>query len=69
MLNQARYTWHHNNTLKYITDNINNSEYKVYTDLTYKQTINGGIIPPHLTVTSLHQDTVILDSKNANIFN
>ena len=68
MLDQQRYTWRHDNILKYVTDNITNPKYKVYTDLTNKQTINGGTIPPNLTVTPLRPDIVILDNKSINIF-
>ena len=68
MLTQERYTWRHNNILKYITDNINNKQFTVYTDLSPKQTINGGTIPPHLAVTPLRPDIVIMDNSSINIF-
>ena len=68
MLEQDRYTWRHNNIVKYITDNIDRSKYTVYSDLDDSKTAHGGTIPPHLTVTELKPDIVITDDKKVNIF-
>ena len=68
MLNQNRYTWRHDNILKYINDNINDSKLNIYTDIKSSQTLNGGTIPPNLIVTPLRPDIVILDGNKANIF-
>ncbi len=68
MLNQGRYTWHHNNIIKYISDNVNQEKYTVYSDIPGGQTVNGVTIPPNLTITSLLPDILILDEKTVNIF-
>ena len=68
MLDQKRYTWRHDNILKYITDNISDSRYKVYSDIAGAQTVNGGTIPPNLIVTPLRPDIVILNNNDVNIF-
>ena len=68
MLDQGRYTFRHDNILKYITDSINTSKFSVNTDIEGHQTINGGTIAPHLAVTDLKPDIVIMDSNTVNIF-
>ena len=67
MLDQKRYTWRHDNVIKYITDNIDKS-YTVYSDIKGGNSINGGTIPPHLMVTEQRPDIVIIDKDSVNIF-
>ena len=54
--------------MKFITDNIDTSKFKVNTDIEGHQTINGGTLAPHLTITELKPDIVIADNKTVNIF-
>ena len=68
MLDQKRYTWRHDNILKYVYDNINNPKLKVYSDIEGAQSVNGGTIPPNLIVTPLRPDIVIMNDQNLNIF-
>ena len=68
MLEQGRYTWRHDNIIKYITDNIDTQKYKVYSDIEGCQSENGGTLPAHLTVTALKPDIVICDSESVNIY-
>ena len=68
MLQQGRYTWRHDNILKYIHDSIDQSKYKVYCDIEGSQSENGGTIPSNLAVTSLKPDLVILNNSSVNIF-
>jgi hypothetical protein len=68
MLDQGRYTWRHDNIVRYITDNIDKEKYTMYSDIDGSQTENGGTIPSRLTVTPLKPDIVILDEKSINIF-
>ena len=63
-LNQGRYTWRHDNIIKYIVDNIDRTQYTVYSDIYEHTTSNGGTIPPSMTVTSLKPDIVIVDNVN-----
>ena len=68
MLNQSRYTWRHDNVLRYIHDSIDQSKVKVYSDLDGCMTENGSTIPSYLTITSLKPDLVIIDQSTVNIF-
>ena len=42
--------------------------FTVYSDIENSKTINGGTIPPNLTITSLRPDIVIIESDKVNIF-
>ena len=68
MLHQGRYTWRHDNILKYIHDSIDQRKCKVYCDIEGSQSENGGTIPSNLAVTSLKPDLVIVDKSTVNIF-
>ena len=68
MLDQKRYTWRHDNILQYIKSKITNKKYTVYSDIKGAETVNGGTIPPNLTVTNLRPDIVIIDNNTVNLF-
>ena len=59
-LNQGRYTWRHDNVIKYIVDSIDKSKFTVHSDLSGYTTPNGGTIPTTLTVTTLIPDITVL---------
>ena len=63
-LEQNRFTWRHNNIVNYIVNSVDDTKFKVYSDLPGYQTSNGGSIPPSMTVTTLKPDIVIVDDKN-----
>ena len=66
-LNQGRYTWWHDNILKYIVNSVETSKFTVYTDLHGHQTSNGGSLPPSMTVTTLKPDIVVVDETNKKV--
>ena len=66
-LNQARYTWRHDNLIKYIVDSVDISKFSVYSDIPGFQTPNGGSVPADMAVTTLKPDVVILDHKDKTI--
>ncbi len=61
MLDQGRYTWHHNSTLNKITEfvnQVNDSDFIINVDLGEKP----WTIPPDLLVTSDRPDLVVIDN-------
>ena len=66
-LDQGRFTWRHDNILKYIVDCIDTTKYKVHSDIDGYETANGGTIPINMTVTNLKPDIVIIDEKKKTV--
>ena len=60
-LTQGRYTWRHDNILRYICELLDSDRYTVYSDLEGYSAGNGGTIPVRLTVTNMKPDLVIID--------
>ena len=60
-LDQGRYTWRHDNIVKYISDNVDRSKYTMHSDVGSNKTPNGGTVPASLTVTGLRPDLTVLD--------
>ena len=56
-LQQKRYTWRHNNLIKYITELIDIDRFLRYADIPGR----GTVPPPHLLVTAQKPDLVIID--------
>ena len=50
-LNQRRYTWRHDNIVKYISDSINTTKYTVSADIEVYRNATGGTLDPALAVT------------------
>ena len=67
-LNQGRFTWRHDNILRYICNSIDKSKFTLYADIPPHSLPGGGTIPPHLSVTSLKPDICILHEGKADIF-
>ena len=63
-LHQKRYTWRHNNLIKYITGLIDIGRFLMYAD------IQGEVLSPHphLLVTAEKPDLVIIDRMEEKIF-
>ena len=53
-----RYTWQHNNLIKFIVNNLDQSRFKVCRDLPGWKAPGGGTIPSQLCVTRLKPDIV-----------
>ena len=66
MLIKDRYTWQHNNLINFIVNNLNNSRFKVYSDLPGWKAPGGGTIPSQLCATRLKPVIVIVDESNKN---
>ena len=62
-LDTGRYTWRHNNIVNYVISCIDNDKYTVYSDLPGHTAPGGGSLPPHICVTPLKPDIVIIDEK------
>ena len=69
-LKEGRYTYRHDNVLKYISECLDKTKYSCYVDIPGCQTPAGGTLPPALLVTPLRPDIVIIDKKKkeVNIF-
>ena len=67
-LKQGRFTWRHDNIIKYICQCIDKTKYTLYADVHPYSLANGGTIPPNLLVTPLRPDIVILSGDEVNIF-
>ena len=59
-LHQQRYTWRHNNILKYICENIDKSKCTMFSDIPTYSLPGGGTVPPDLCVTAERPDMVVL---------
>ena len=66
-LDTGRWTWRHNNVLKYIIDSLDTTKFLVFSDLPGLEAAGGGTIPPEICVTNLKPDIVILDKKKEGI--
>ena len=66
-LNQGRYTWRHDNILKYIVNSVEKSNFTVFSDLPGHQASNGGSLPPSMIVTNLKPDIVVVDETNKKV--
>ena len=62
-LMQGRFTWRHDNILRYICNNIDKEKYTVFSDIPDYKTENGGSMPSFLTITADRPDLVILDKS------
>ena len=62
-LDQKRYTWRHDNLIRYIVECVDTARFTVYSDIPGFQTPNGGSIPAAMCVTLLKPDVVIVDEK------
>ena len=69
-LQEGRYTYRHDNILKYISDCLDRVKFTCYVDIPGCQTPAGGTLPPSLVVTALRPDIVIMDKqkKEVNVF-
>ena len=67
---EGRFTWRHDNIVRYICDSIDKTKVEVYSDIPGYRTANGGSIPAEFTITLDKPDIVIVDRKNkaVNIF-
>ena len=65
-LDQGRYTWRHDNIVKYITDSIDSTKYTVNADIE-GHTVAGGTLDPSLAVTLEKPDIVIRDFKKNTV--
>jgi hypothetical protein len=66
-LDQKRYTWRHDNIVKYIADSIDSSKYTVNADVEGYFAATGGTIDPVLAVTLEKPDIVIRDMKKNTV--
>ena len=66
-LDQKRYTWRHDNIVKYICELVDQSNYTLYSDIEGFQTESGGSIPSFLTITLDRPDIVIIDRKKKKL--
>ena len=62
-LTQGRYTWRHDNILRYICNSINKEKFSVFSDIPDFQSENGGTIPSYLTITADRPDIVLIDKE------
>jgi hypothetical protein len=67
-LDQGRYTWRHNNVIKYILTCLDTTKFRVLSDLEGFTAPGGGTIPIDVCITALKPDITVLDLKN-NTFN
>lgn len=66
-LNQDRYTWRHDNVVRYISESVDKSKFEVLSDVDGFKNENGKTIPSFLTITADRPDIVILDKKNKKV--
>ena len=66
-LDQGRYTWRHDNIVKYIADCIDTSKFTVNADIKGYQASTGGSLEPELAVTLEKPDIVIRDMKKNSV--
>ena len=69
-LNTGRWTWRHNNVVKYVVNCIDLGKFSVYSDLPEHTAAGGGSMPPEICITTLKPDIVIQEktTNNINIF-
>ena len=58
-LEQGRYTWCHDNIIKFIADSVDTDKYSVYADIEAYRNTTGGTLDPALAVTLEKPDLVI----------
>ena len=66
-LDDGRFTFRHNNILKYIHTCLDHTKFKAYVDIDGSQTPAGGTLPPEVLVTNLKPDIVIIDRKSKEV--
>ena len=66
-LNQDRYTWRHDNIVKYIVDSIDTSKFTVNADIEGHRASTGGSLEPELAITLEKPDIVIRDMTNNSV--
>ena len=69
-LNQGRFTWRHNSVLCSIIDLIRphlKDGMRLYSDMPGYQAPHGGTIPPHILVTALKPDIVIVNEMSQEV--
>ena len=69
-LRQGRFTYRHDNILRYVAKCLDKSKYTCFIDIEGHQTSASGTLPPSSAVTTLKPDVVIIDKekKTTNIF-
>ena len=67
-LNLGKFTWRHDNIVRYICQSIDLSKCTLYADITPFSLAGGGTMPPHIMVTSYRPDIVIISDKQMFIF-
>ena len=66
-LEQGRYTWRHDNIIKYIADSVDTVKYSVYADIEGYRNTTGGTLDPALAVTLEKPDLVIHDTHKNTV--
>ena len=69
-LDQGRYTWRHNSVLSSIIDVIRprlKAGFVLFSDLPGLQAPHGGTIPPHVHVTALRPDLVVINESTRDV--
>ena len=66
-LDQKRFTWRHDNIVRYICDSVDKSKFTLYSDIEGFKTETGGSIPASLTTTIDRPDIVIIDKKKRKV--
>lgn len=67
-LNQGRFTWRHDNILRYVCDQVDKTKYKLYADISPYTITGGGTIPPDLCITPHRPDIVIINGDEMTVF-
>ena len=69
-LNQGRFTWRHNSVLSSIIDlirpNLKNGM-RLYSDMPGYQAPHGGTVPPHVLVTAMKPDIVVVNELSQEV--
>ena len=66
-LEGGRYTWRHDNIVRYICNIVDKSKFEIFSDIEGYMTDNRGTIPAEMTITTDKPDIVILDRKNKKV--
>ena len=66
-LNDGRYTFRHDCILHYISQCLDKQKFKCYIDIEGEQTAAGGTLPPHVIVSNLKPDIVVVNQKDKKV--
>ena len=66
-LDTGRWTWRHNNIVKYVVSNVDREKYLVYSDLPGYTAPGGGSIPPEICITVQKPDIVIINKLDRSM--